>query len=501
MWIINLLIVIVILLIFFYCEQQPKEWLQTMDRKEHKLSWLYPMAYWLFDKIGIKKVIDRKDATTLTMKAIYVTNKPEPYMKLFWCKKIAQVLLVVFIFQVLSLLGWMINANESIIIEGRYIIRPNYGEGEATVNLDVAMERIDTSTGSKPGSRKTHEVTLDIEERLYAKEEVNVLFEEAFAYLKKDILGKNKNFEVINDNLVFSNHVPGTSIMVDWIPEDYSLIEADGTVRNEKMEEEGRETNLTIILTYHDYRKEYTLPMHIMPKEYSKEELIQQELEEAIIKKAQETAYDERFQLPEALTNYRLEWKDVKNNSYIMLFFLGILLAILLWIWQDKELEKQLKLRSEQMLMDYPEVIHKFTLLVNAGMTIKQAWYKISEDYSNRSSKNGFHKHYVYEEMLATVNELKVGISEHVAYKEFGRRIGLINYIKFSSLLSQNLKKGTKGFTELLMHEAREAFEERKETAKRLGEEAGTKLIFPMMIMLLIILLMIMIPAFLTLGM
>ena len=36
----------------------------------------------------------------------------------------------------------------------------------------------------------------------------------------------------------------------------------------------------------------------------------------------------------------------------------------------------------------------------------------------------------------------------------------------------------------LLEQEAEEAFEERKNSAKKLGEEAGTKLLFPMLLML-----------------
>jgi hypothetical protein len=46
-----------------------------------------------------------------------------------------------------------------------------------------------------------------------------------------------------------------------------------------------------------------------------------------------------------------------------------------------------------------------------------------------------------------------------------------------------------------------EAFEERKEAAKRLGEEAATKLLIPMMIMLIIVFLMILVPAFWSFGM
>jgi tight adherence protein C len=131
-------------------------------------------------------------------------------------------------------------------------------------------------------------------------------------------------------------------------------------------------------------------------------------------------------------------------------------------------------------------------------MTIKQAWIKIAEDYKSLDSQRRGIKRYAYEEMLTTVRELKLGMPENISYEQYGSRTGLIPFIKFSSLITQNLKKGTKGFTELLMQEAREAFEDRKEIAKRLGEEAGTKLLIPMMIMLIIVFLIIMIPSFLS---
>ena len=51
----------------------------------------------------------------------------------------------------------------------------------------------------------------------------------------------------------------------------------------------------------------------------------------------------------------------------------------------------------------------------------------------------------------------------------------------------------------LTFQEAEEAFEERKSMARKLGEEAGTKMLFPMMMMFGIIIVIIMIPAFLSL--
>ena len=48
----------------------------------------------------------------------------------------------------------------------------------------------------------------------------------------------------------------------------------------------------------------------------------------------------------------------------------------------------------------------------------------------------------------------------------------------------------------MLRLEAVQAFEERKATAKRLGEEAGTKLLLPMFLMLAIVLVIVIVPAF-----
>jgi hypothetical protein len=109
-------------------------------------------------------------------------------------------------------------------------------------------------------------------------------------------------------------------------------------------------------------------------------------------------------------------------------------------------------------------------------------------------------KRYVYEEMMITYGELMLGTSETIAYERFGRRVKLLPYLRFSSMIARNVKKGSTGLLGLLELEAAEAFEERKELAKRMGEEAGTKLLAPMMLMLLIVLAIIMLPAFMSFG-
>lgn len=87
---------------------------------------------------------------------------------------------------------------------------------------------------------------------------------------------------------------------------------------------------------------------------------------------------------------------------------------------------------------------------------------------------------------------------ETESYENFGRRCNAQPYIRLGALLSQNLRKGTKGLTHLLRLESIQAFEERKARAKRLGEEAGTKLLLPMFLMLAIVLIIVIVPAFLS---
>lgn len=145
------------------------------------------------------------------------------------------------------------------------------------------------------------------------------------------------------------------------------------------------------------------------------------------------------------------------------------------------------------MMRDYPDVLHQFTLLIGAGMTVKAAWGMI---VNNQKSSERF----VFEEMRVTYNEMKSGIPEQECYERFGNRCCLPAYLKFAAMLSQNLKKGTKGIDTLLRTEAAIAFEERKRNAKQQGEEAGTKLLMPMFLMLGIVLLMVVVPAFFSLN-
>ena len=61
---------------------------------------------------------------------------------------------------------------------------------------------------------------------------------------------------------------------------------------------------------------------------------------------------------------------------------------------KTREQQEEMAKRAEQLLMDYPSLIMKFTLLIQAGMTVRRAFQKISSDYLRNCPKEG---RYAYE--------------------------------------------------------------------------------------------------------
>ena len=477
----------------------------TVDKKEHKLYFLFPLSYLILTKTGLVKLFHQNVKVKNTLQSLYVTKKSDILQRIYWCSKISYVILILFLFHFLSLFYHLGDRDTSKLFNERFLRRPNYGKGSEEIELTLHIAPSNSSEGTvsyeiDSQNNYTKDFKIKIEEPKYTFEERMKIFDEAKKYIDYSVLGENQSAEHVDKNLYFCDKIPKINVAVEWRTDDSNLISRNGKVNNENIDAEGIITTITAILYCQGYKLEYSMPIKIMPKDYSNEERLYQAIEKELSKYAEHTSSDKHLELPNKIGNYKLFWEEKKSKTGFLLFILGILAAILVWFYQDQELEKKMKDRNKQLMLDFPEIINKFNLLVNAGMTMKQAWSKITEDYQKKRSNMQQTKRYAYEEMLVTVHELRLGITEGRAYEQYGRRIGLLPYMKFSSLIAQNLKKGNKGLIELLNRESMEAFENRKEAAKRIGEEAGTKLLAPMMIMLVIVLFIILIPAFISFG-
>ena len=230
-------------------------------------------------------------------------------------------------------------------------------------------------------------------------------------------------------------------------------------------------------------------------KEETPEESRKKELREAIEKYNEEKEDPDYYYLPDQWDGQKLIWQKSGDRTGSLLASLAFFAAFVVMLKKAKEQQEEMAKRAEQLLMDYPSLIMKFTLLIQAGMTARKVFQKMSTDYMRNRPKTG---RYAYEAIIIMCHEMDSGIAELEAYRRFGERCGQMKYKTFSTILIQNLQKGSHRMADLLEKEALEAWDERKRKARVLGETAATKLLVPMVMMLAVVMAIIMIPAFLS---
>lgn len=150
----------------------------------------------------------------------------------------------------------------------------------------------------------------------------------------------------------------------------------------------------------------------------------------------------------------------------------------------------KIKKRSDELLSDFPEMVSKLALLINAGMIMKEAWKDVA--YNGEGT--------LYEEMRKTVVDMENNVAEVDAYLQFSNRCVITEIKKFTSLVIQGLVKGNKEFSLMINEHSKEIWVERQENVRQQGEKASSKLLIPICIMFVGILIMIIVPIFANLG-
>lgn len=415
-------------------------------------------------------------------------NGQKPHQDNYYKRKISFVLFLIFAGDILAIVLWISGQSNSLLVDGKYIHRNDYGQGSVEARLQATIHDNGEAT------RQEFEVVID--ERSYEQEVIQKLAKEVSDLLPEIILGSNSSTEDIRNDLNLVQRIEGYPFKITWESDNYALVYSDGTVENETVDENGEVVSLMAMLSYNNYKEEHIFPVQVHPPIYSREQWLQKEISEKLKSLDEISGQEERLMLPEVVEKAEIEWREKKEDTSIVLFILICIGAFGAYFMQDKELRKQAKIRDRQMLLDYPGIVSRLALYMGAGMTIRNAFHKIAYDYRKQKEERQGSKRYVYEEMLITCYELDGGVSELSAYENFGKRCKLPQYIKFSNLLSQNLRKGSNNLLIVLRQEAVSAFDDRKNLAKKLGEEAGTKLLFPMMLMLGIVMLLIIVPAY-----
>ncbi|MDE6169393.1 MAG: type II secretion system F family protein [Acetatifactor sp.] len=330
--------------------------------------------------------------------------------------------------------------------------------------------------------------------RTLTEEEAEDMLSEFRSALSEYILGENQDLQHITFPLNLRDSYEGYPFWVEWESSRPEILDHEGNPCETKTEEKVT-LRAEIAYVQGGYSWKEDLSVTVVPLRLTPQEQSYRELEEYLTLLELEKRGEEAFQLPSSWQGRELRWRRRVEDNSLLLWAMALAASVLIYHLSDRDLHERLEKRKKLLKHEYPDVVYRLVLLVGAGMTIRGAFQKMAGDYE-RKRKKGTGVRPAWDEILYTCRELRSGVSEGAAYEHFGRRTGLREYVRLSALLAQNLKKGNSMLLERLREEAEKTGEERLLRGKRMGEEAGTKLLVPMVLMLAVVMVMIMVPAF-----
>lgn len=398
-------------------------------------------------------------------------------------ERIKLSLIVFFAGNMIALFLWISGRGEGVLADGIYLIRDGQGGSSREVNLLVRS--------SKGEKAQAH---LTLQALSYGEKEQEILCEKMMEELQEKALGENTSWNAVSKSLVLTDTFSHYPFTLSWHSSNPMFLTSRGKVAAwedvAQLTEQTALVELTVRVSGDNFEREYSFYAKVCPKQ--EEKSFSEAVTEALETLERETVTADRILLPEEIQGETVVWSEQREDKSRTMFFLGVAGAAAVFWLQGRAPKKALAGKQQLMEKEYPAIISKLTLYMGAGMNIKGAWEKIAE------STEGQNVNPVYGEMRFTCREMESGITETEAYTRFGKRVRQQCYVRFTTLLVQNLKKGNAALLLLLHQEALAAMEEHASRIKRAGEETATKLLLPMVMLMGMVMILIMVPAFMS---
>ena len=174
---------------------------------------------------------------------------------------------------------------------------------------------------------------------------------------------------------------------------------------------------------------------------------------------------------------------------------MGVALAILLPVALFRDLQKKVKAREIDILLELPEFLNKIILLVGAGETVQKAIVRCVKRKENTKD------HPLYKELFQMINEMDNGYSFQQGLESFSKRCGVQEVSVFTTTVLLNFRRGGGEFGLALRDLSRTLWDKRKAVSRIRGEQASSKMVLPMVLIFLIVMVLVGTPAFMMMNM
>ncbi len=391
--------------------------------------------------------------------------------------------LAVLIIVVGNLLGMGMAAVEKRSAKTDYLERNPYGEGAYEETLQVELEG------------KQEEIQIYVEEQKYTEADKKRYLKEAEKELNTWFQRVCGDKGEIRQSLSFPDKLEQNPVTLSWSTSQPQILDWEG-VLGTGVAPKGEMVDLMCTITLEEEMKIWQKEVRVYPPRRTEKEALQEEIQVRAEKLSEENS--KKMYLPETYQGEAVHYRRTAGNTGYLVCVLSVLLGFRIFpLKKERERQKE-ELRKKEMQRDYPDVLDKLVLFLQAGFSIRKAMEKLAIDYQRNRQKYHMKERAAYEEIVKTCREMEGGVYEADAYERMGKRCKISQYKILSVLLVQNLRKGNQNILELLEREAASAGEERKREARVRGEEASVKLLLPMIMQLMVVLVILMVPAFLS---
>ncbi|MBE5934865.1 MAG: hypothetical protein E7262_03645 [Lachnospiraceae bacterium] len=455
------------------------------------------LLVWVIIKC-IKESTIKKLKAYKTIRRLNVCEDSVVYTRAYYVKKYSLVVWIFLLMNIVSLgviWGFKDKVNNRSINFIKDISKPLYGQNSIYKELDIDI--ID-----EEGHIEKSTINIEIEpNRLSIFDEVK-LINQAREEIERKVLKDNSNFNRVEESLNLISKVEcDSNISIMWNTDAQGIIDFNGNIDYAYLEKQGNpgiKVQITAIIKYFDNKYEHPIELTLYKKEEDEHTKVINAIQREISKNNKSYSLNGILMLPEEIGNYTIRYKEKEKNElerYLLcIVMLGCACIFVVIKYKDKDFNKDIKAKEEQLIESYGEIVSKMKMLVIAGMTVEAALKKISIDYVKDKEKKNIYN-YAYEEMLYTYKDIEVGTSSIEAFKEMGKRIGISPYIRLSSIIIQNIRNGTDNFIDALELEVKSVESKQTEHYIKKGGELGAKLLLPMMLMMGITLIIVMLPA------
>lgn len=374
-----------------------------------------------------------------------------------------------------------------------YLERDDYDGEERSYPLFVTLE------GEGEQADSLH---FSVSARTYSDKELDKLFEKSFQRAWEQVLGKNETYTSIEHPITVLQELSDSPMEVSLWWEEDNYINEEGELLVDAFED-GTGMQLYLELSYQGEHRQQQMPIVLRKPVYTKKELLLQKVKNKLSSLEHQDTTKDTVVLPSTLYGASIAVEE-KKQPMLLFLLAGIAIPVFLWLkeWQDEQEQKAV--RSRQLREDYPKLLYKMVLYLGAGITMKGCFEAISREWeesqkqrdSDRTASAKYKPRYLQMEIYALVQQLSMGVPELTCYEEWGKQLNEPQYLKLTNMITKNLSKGSAKLLSTMKQERGLALREHREQVKKRGEEASTKLLFPMLLLLLTAMLIVLVPAF-----